>query len=202
LQCTITHIPCNNKTCCILYAIYHHQVESGWDQDVATQALLMQWQKDVGKQGSNTHMKTLLQKTVDKVRGATTGATQSASKPAATKANNKNKSTTTAASTSKAVPRESVVFDGTSSNLQKTVVESPVPVLLQVTASWCGPCKQLTPILENMAIQTGSFRLVKLDSDAEKSIASMLQVKALPTVFAIRNVSTVYHRCTTIACIA
>eukprot|EP00953_Heterococcus_sp_UTEX-ZZ885_P017675 9888-Heterococcus_DN1.PRE.1 len=163
-------------------------VESGWDQDVATQALLMQWQKDVGKQGSNTHMKTLLQKTVDKVRGVTTGAAQTASKPAATKASkNKKSATATAASKSKVVPRESVVFDGTSANLQKTVVESPVPVLLQVTASWCGPCKQLTPILENMAIQTGSFRLVKLDSDAEKSIASMLQVKALPTVFAIRN---------------
>jgi thioredoxin-like negative regulator of GroEL len=152
----------------------------------------MQWQKDIGKQGSNTHMKTLLQKTVDKVRGATAGATQTAHKPAATKASNKNKSATTAAaSKSKAVPRESVVFDGTSANLQKTVVESPIPVLLQVTASWCGPCKQLTPVLENMAVQTGSFRLVKLDSDAEKSIASMLQVKALPTVFAIRNVSII-----------
>jgi Thioredoxin len=166
-------------------------VESGWDQDVATQALLMQWQKDVGKQGSNTHMKTILQKTVDKVRGANT-----ATKPAAAaKANNNNKAAAAAgASKSKAVPRESVVFDGTSANLQKTVVESPIPVLLQVTASWCGPCKQLTPVLENMAVQTGSFRLVKLDSDAEKSIARMLQVKALPTVFAIRNVSTNHYR--------
>jgi thioredoxin-like negative regulator of GroEL len=149
----------------------------------------MQWQKDVNKHGANSFRGTLLQKTVDKLRAATGVAKTTSSK--ATKANNKSKSTTAAnASKSEAVPRESVVFDGTSANMQKIVVESPVPVLLQVTASWCGPCKQLTPILENMAVQTGSFRLVKLDSDAEKGIASMLQVKALPTVFAIRNVST------------
>ncbi len=82
-----------------------------------------------------------------------------------------------------------VIFDVTASNFQELVLDSPVPVLLDVYADWCGPCKALTPALEEITNKAkGSFRLCKLNTDQERPISSnALKVQALPTVFAIRQ---------------
>eukprot|EP00957_Ditylum_brightwellii_P072548 5513085-Ditylum_brightwellii.AAC.1 len=48
-----------------------------------------------------------------------------------------------------------VVFEATTADLQRLVMESPVPVLIDVYADWCGPCKALTPALEQMAVKAG-----------------------------------------------
>jgi thioredoxin len=82
--------------------------------------------------------------------------------------------------------KEDVVFEVTASNFQKLVLESPVPVLLDVYADWCGPCKQLGPILENAAVKAGGmFRLAKVNSDQERAVAEALGVTGLPTVFTV-----------------
>jgi len=81
-----------------------------------------------------------------------------------------------------------VVFSATSDTIESLVLESPVPVLLDVYADWCGPCKALTPALAEMAERGGGlFRLVKLDTDAERTLSTALGVEALPTVFAVRD---------------
>ena len=55
------------------------------------------------------------------------------------------------------------MFEVTSENFQKIVLESPVPVLVDVYADWCGPCKQLGPLLEGAAMKSGGmFRLAKV----------------------------------------
>jgi thioredoxin 1 len=81
-----------------------------------------------------------------------------------------------------------VVFDATSSQIQELVLESPVPVLVDVYADWCGPCKALTPALEEMAVKAGgAFRLVKVNTDNENAISAALGVKALPTIFGVKD---------------
>ena len=83
---------------------------------------------------------------------------------------------------------EEVVFEGTAEDLQRLVIDSPVPVLLDVYADWCGPCKQLTPALEQICVNAGGMiRLVKVNTDQQRSVSGCLDVKALPTVFGIRD---------------
>lgn len=84
--------------------------------------------------------------------------------------------------------KEDVIFEGTTEDLQRLVVESPVPVLLDVYADWCGPCKQLTPALEQICINAGGMlRLVKINTDQQRQISGALEVKSLPTIFGIRD---------------
>jgi thiol-disulfide isomerase/thioredoxin len=88
----------------------------------------------------------------------------------------------------KPASKESVVFEATTAQIQELVLESPVPVLLDIYAEWCGPCKVLGPALEEMAIKSGGmFRLVKVNSDNERPVSQTLEVTALPTVFGVRD---------------
>jgi thioredoxin-like negative regulator of GroEL len=84
--------------------------------------------------------------------------------------------------------KEDVVHEVTAANLQKLVIESPVPVLIDVYADWCGPCKQLGPILENAAVKAGGlFRLAKVNADTQREVAEALGVTGLPTVYAMAS---------------
>jgi thioredoxin len=84
--------------------------------------------------------------------------------------------------------KSDVVFEATTAQIQELVLESPVPVLLDCYAPWCGPCKTLTPILEEIAMKGGgAFRLVKVNTDNERPVSTALEVTALPTIYAVRD---------------
>ena len=84
--------------------------------------------------------------------------------------------------------KEDVVFECTVEDIQKLVIESPVPVLLDVYADWCGPCKQLTPALEEIVVKAGgALRLCKVNTDQQRQISGALEVKALPTIFGVKD---------------
>eukprot|EP00535_Pseudo-nitzschia_heimii_P010534 CAMPEP_0197174104 /NCGR_PEP_ID=MMETSP1423-20130617/773_1 /TAXON_ID=476441 /ORGANISM="Pseudo-nitzschia heimii, Strain UNC1101" /LENGTH=796 /DNA_ID=CAMNT_0042623001 /DNA_START=115 /DNA_END=2505 /DNA_ORIENTATION=+ len=111
-------------------------------------------------------------------------STPTASPPAAAPANSDSGSS----EMPKPARKEDVVFDATTDQIQDLVLESPVPVLVDFYADWCGPCKALGPALEDMAIKSGGmFRLVKINSDNERPVSQALGVSALPTVFGVNE---------------
>lgn len=83
---------------------------------------------------------------------------------------------------------EGLIRDVTTASFQTEVLEQSmtVPVVIDLWADWCGPCKQLTPVLEKLAAQDGGrWVLAKIDVDAEQQIAAAFQVQSIPSVFAV-----------------
>jgi putative thioredoxin len=85
-------------------------------------------------------------------------------------------------------PANSSIVDITEETFQAEVLDRSfqVPVLIDLWADWCEPCKQLSPILERLAGESaGSWVLAKVDVDANPRISQALQVQSIPTVFAV-----------------
>jgi putative thioredoxin len=83
-----------------------------------------------------------------------------------------------------------LIKNSTTAGFGKDVVEASraVPVLVDFWAAWCGPCKQLTPLLEKIVKSYGGkVRLVKINVDEHPGIAGQLRIQSLPTVYAFRD---------------
>lgn len=82
------------------------------------------------------------------------------------------------------------IFEATMENFQQDVMEASAqsPVLIDVWAEWCAPCKQLTPILEKLAEEyKGAFRVAKVNADQQEQLTASLGVRGLPTVILVKD---------------
>eukprot|EP00911_Craspedida_sp_UC1_P001463 UC1_evm1s1106 len=73
-------------------------------------------------------------------------------------------------------------------------MESSKPVVLQFTASWCGPCRMLGPVLEKCVAATdGKVRLGRVDIDEQNELAQAMNVSSVPTCVGVRDGQMVNH---------
>jgi thioredoxin 1 len=72
-------------------------------------------------------------------------------------------------------------------NFQAEVIESETPVLVDFWAPWCGPCRVVAPVLEEIAGEREDLRIVKLNVDENQQTAATFEVLSIPTLILFRN---------------
>ena len=72
-------------------------------------------------------------------------------------------------------------------NFEEEVIKSEKPVLIDFYADWCGPCKMLSPIIEEIAEENSDIKVVKVNVDDSQDLAMKYQVMSIPTLVVIKN---------------
>ena len=79
------------------------------------------------------------------------------------------------------------IIDVTDANFQAEVIESEQPVLVDFWAPWCGPCRVVAPVLEEINAEREDLRVVKLNTDDNPQTAANYEVLSIPTLILFRN---------------
>jgi thioredoxin 1 len=77
--------------------------------------------------------------------------------------------------------------DVSDANFQAEVIESETPVLVDFWAPWCGPCRVVAPVLEEIAGERPDLRIVKLNVDDNQQTAAAFEVLSIPTMILFKN---------------
>lgn len=81
-----------------------------------------------------------------------------------------------------------MVYELTDENFEEEVLKADKPVLVDVFATWCGPCKMMSPVIDEIAEELGdSVKVGKVDSDENPEIADKYGIMSIPTIMVIKN---------------
>lgn len=72
-------------------------------------------------------------------------------------------------------------------NFNEEVMESDKPVLMDFWAPWCGPCRQVVPLVEQIAEERADIKVVKVNVDEEQELATQFQIMSIPTLMVVKN---------------
>ena len=79
------------------------------------------------------------------------------------------------------------VLNITKDNFQKEIIESEKTVLLDFSAGWCGPCRMLSPIVDEIAGEREDIKVAKINVDEQQELAAAFQVMSIPTLVVMKD---------------
>ncbi len=75
------------------------------------------------------------------------------------------------------------VIEGTDANFEQEVLKSDIPVLVDFWAPWCGPCRMVAPVVEQLANQyAGKLKVVKINTDENQAVSMQYGIRSIPTL--------------------
>jgi len=81
-----------------------------------------------------------------------------------------------------------MAIHGTTENFEQEVLKSQLPVVVDMYATWCGPCKMMAPLFEQLSQElASSYKFVKVDIDQERDLAIQHNVSSIPTFLFFKN---------------
>ena len=78
-------------------------------------------------------------------------------------------------------------------NFKNEVLESSKPVLVDFYADWCGPCRMLAPVIEEIAVERDDIKVCKINVDNDSELAAAYGVMSIPSLFVFKNGEVTNH---------